>query len=263
MKVKTKSVAVKNISVVFYVRESLHESRVEEFVQILQGGGKLPPLEITPNNELIEGRHRLQAHTRIGTKKVECVVVNKKDRSDLILHALKANLGGPLPPTPQDLEHTIILLFDQKLSRPQVLKRLLELTSYPQKFLVRLLDNAQAEVTRRRVKKAIAAVAQGNMTVTEAAKKFEVSAGRVRTALGGSRKRDEQGIPQINSGISSRFQAHNITTNADIRSAIKRHEEGEFAEADVLAIFKHLSRLIEREKLSCEEKRKRFLARPK
>jgi uncharacterized ParB-like nuclease family protein len=76
-------------------RVELNEDALLDYIDVLNHGGELPPVEVfeTPEGEYIlsEGFHRYEAHSQVGKPDIE-VNILKGNRRDAILHAMEANL---------------------------------------------------------------------------------------------------------------------------------------------------------------------------
>lgn len=55
-------------------KQSTEEAHVEEFVELLEAGGKLPPITVrkiaADEYRIVDGRHRLEAHRRLGHSRI-------------------------------------------------------------------------------------------------------------------------------------------------------------------------------------------------
>src|SRR6185295_7795657 len=71
-----------------------------------------PAIKITNDNIVVDGRHRIEAHELNNLADIRCEVIEAGDETALIVMAYKENVGGSLPPTPDDTEHTVMLLLE-------------------------------------------------------------------------------------------------------------------------------------------------------
>lgn len=62
-----------------YPRTSLCMETVERYREAIESGVKLPEIIITPDNRLLDGRHRLEAHKLAGIDEVEVFVIESAD----------------------------------------------------------------------------------------------------------------------------------------------------------------------------------------
>ncbi|MEW6698747.1 MAG: helix-turn-helix domain-containing protein, partial [Bacillota bacterium] len=78
-----------------YPRTSLCVETVERYLEAIESGVKLPEIIITPDNRLLDGRHRLEAHKLAGVDEVEVIVKESEDPDvDSVICNLKH--GRPL-----------------------------------------------------------------------------------------------------------------------------------------------------------------------
>ena len=78
-----------------YPRSAVDPETIERYREALESGVKLPPLVLMPDNRLIDGRHRLEAHRLLGAETVEAEV---EEPADPDARAVELNLrhGRPL-----------------------------------------------------------------------------------------------------------------------------------------------------------------------
>ncbi|MEW6698692.1 MAG: ParB N-terminal domain-containing protein, partial [Bacillota bacterium] len=78
-----------------YPRKNLCMETVERYREAIESGVKLPEIIITPDNRLLDGRHRLEAHKLAGIEEVEVFVTESADPDvDSVICNLKH--GRPL-----------------------------------------------------------------------------------------------------------------------------------------------------------------------
>ena len=78
-----------------YPRESFDTETVKRYREAMAAGAKFPPLVITSDNHLLDGRHRLEAYKLVGKTEVEVKIENPDDPAT---RAVELNLqhGKPL-----------------------------------------------------------------------------------------------------------------------------------------------------------------------
>ena len=66
--------ALIEIRIITINKQSVEEDHVEEFVELLEAGGRLSPITVRKITEdeyrLVDGRHRLEARRRLGQTRV-------------------------------------------------------------------------------------------------------------------------------------------------------------------------------------------------
>lgn len=140
------------------------------------------PIEVTDRdgvmNVVVEGRHRKEAYELNNVAEIKVKVLEFDDEAEMIAYAYKANTGGSLPPTPQDTEHTIMLL----LEHGETMKRIGELLGLPAGMARKYISSVKSKTSRQKLMKAAAAVTDGGLTVAKAAEQYEVDADALRTS---------------------------------------------------------------------------------
>lgn len=107
---KAVKVAIKDLRINLFVRKELDVDRVLDFALKMESGVEFPPIIITPNMDVIDGRHRIEGADTCGRTEILAVFQDVQDEVELICTAYNANVGGALPPTTNDTEHTVMLL---------------------------------------------------------------------------------------------------------------------------------------------------------
>ena len=203
---KVKILTLSEIKEKFYVRIHLDESRVLHFVDLKMAQEELPPLQVGFLNGsdepiLIDGRHRKAADERLGTTESECEIKHYTCKADMIVAALKANVGGSLPPSQEDITHTMELLLASGLPRREIIQKVTERTGFPATLVAKHVRNVQNGLAQTRLRKAVHAVAKGGKTIEEAALEHDVSIERLRAELLKGKQLDE------NEGVTNLSQA--------------------------------------------------------
>src|SRR6266850_7024695 len=96
---KPVEVLLEQLKVDFFVRKKLNDDRVMQLALLYEAGTELPPIEINWDKQVIDGRHRKAALEMLGRKTALCHDIGQKALGESIVLALRANVGGALPPT--------------------------------------------------------------------------------------------------------------------------------------------------------------------
>jgi len=96
----------------FYVRQHTNDDHVIHLAGLIRDGVKLPPILVTREDVVIDGRHRLHAHRLCDKAGIEVEYVDDTDKGSIIAHALRANVGGSLPPTNADIIYAITQMIE-------------------------------------------------------------------------------------------------------------------------------------------------------
>jgi ParB-like nuclease domain len=82
-----------------YPRNGVSDFNVTRLVHALNTGAKVPPIVIEARTKrLVGGRHRLEAHKKLGIEKIECVEKTYASEADFFADAVRDNIahGEPL-----------------------------------------------------------------------------------------------------------------------------------------------------------------------
>lgn len=252
-------IPISRIKEVFFVRESLDEEWVIQLAQLYEGGVELPPIELTKKDELVDGRHRLEALKLLNRTEVDCVLVEETDRLKLIALAFAANVGGAKPPTQDDIKFTIRVLLREGVTR----RRVLELMPYPKEVTRRYVDDVQSAEAKLKMNRAMDAVVEGGMTVKAAAQEMNVDEAKLKEALKGKKKAAKSGknqIAQIKANFTTQFKRLSTSNGKSISVWIQKYEDGVITHKEMQELLQHLSGLIERMRRAHLGRVKRFKA---
>ncbi len=232
-----------DLKVTYLVRKSLDEDRVEQFMDLYDSGAQVPPIEVVRGTmEVHEGRHRKAAHERLGRRNIECVLIEPKDRTEMLLDAFGKNFGGSLPPSRLD----VVFVMKQLLEEGNTHKRVQELFEryYKPSHARKLLKDAVSNINKVKLSKAKQAVAAGNTTAKDAARQFGVNPEILQQEIDGTkRKKKGTDISDIKVEISNRHRGNTQKTITIFRDLLDRYEDSEITEEKVLDILLHVQRL--------------------
>jgi len=207
---------------------------------------------------LIDGRHRIAANEAVGNTEIEAEVEEVKDEADLITKAYVANMGGPLPPTQEDTEHTIELLLDRGVAQTQIARYLNLPVSMARKYVTKV----KSAMEQKKLRRAADSVTESGMTVMAAAEKHSVDHVKLRAMLRGSRRKQKQGLPEIKRLLSTLFNSHGKKVTNAVKRATDMFEDGDVTARQVQEmIFTNLERLIAQFASAVADKKSRFAAK--
>lgn len=238
---------VDEIQETFYVRLELKQDRVRYFREIIESGVEVDPIKVTlETKQLRDGRHRLGAYREVGIKEIRCELVEEEPRANLIIRALEDNMGGPLPPSGADINHTIRLLLEEGVSRKRIIDELSRRVSLPRNFLRRHIDDVQSEMAKVRLRLAVDAVVDGGLTVPQAAKRHNVNVDTLRAHLKNiKRKKSTLGLDELKAGLSNRYKGLSNVNAALSKKLIADYRDGEATEKHVRNVLDHIAHLID------------------
>jgi ParB-like chromosome segregation protein Spo0J len=251
---KTKMVLIKDLHMNLFVRESLNQDHALFLAELIQNKVKLPPIKVTPDLVVIDGRHRIEAHELNDLTQIEVEVLELTDEIRLISEAYKSNIGGSLPPTTQDTEHTVMLL----LERRETKKRIGELLNLPAGMARKYVNSVESKIARQKLRGAVEAVTDGGLTVPKAAEQHGVDTNKLKEALSGHKKKNKWGVAEVQRNLTSRFRSEGQKNARLIMSLIEKYEDGDVSEKQVKDIFTHIEKLQQQSTRSVVQWKKRF-----
>ena len=262
MKIKGfRTVKLPELEMNLFVRKELNQDHALYLADLVENGVEFKDLiEVTDRNGLmniiVEGRHRKEAFELNGVTSVKVKVLEFEDEAEMIAYAYKANTGGSLPPTPQDTEHTIMLL----LQRGEAMKRIGELLGLPAGMARKYIGSVKSKASRQQLMKAANAVTDGGLTVAKAAEQYEVEPEKLKEIISGHKRKHKLGVPEIQRGLTQTHKSLSQKNASLIRSLIEKYEDGDVTERQVREIFDHLDQLQKRANRNIGDWKKRFEA---
>jgi len=242
-----------------FVRVNLDEERVSFFMRLYEAGASVPPLEITEDKQMIEGRHRKAALVRMGLSEAACNVYRKMGREELTLRALAANFGGSQPPTQADINYTIKQLLEGGMTRLGAIRNVKDATGLPINLVKRTVDVILLRIKTEKVNEAVIAMVEDDLTAAAAAKKFGVEVVDVKSALTGKKRNpDKNDFESIKNALTSRFRSLSAANAKAFGSLMGQLVEKEVSADLVGQSLKHYGQLVKRMTHNHDELQKRF-----
>lgn len=169
----------------FFVREKLNEQRVQTFVHRLDAGETLESVEVDPQtNELIDGRHRLAAYMSRGYTEIDVIFKRYKSPEERIAAALAANAGGALPPTSADIQHVIASLHARRVAWKKITEMVAEAMKCSPELIKAYIARVKEKMQRAKLNQAVAEIGEGSISIEDAATKFDIDAGLIKSTMG-------------------------------------------------------------------------------
>ncbi len=180
------------------VRKVLNDERVLVLAELIQEGLELPPIQVAMGENgwiFVDGRHRAAAHTLLDKTEILAIVVERKEPAKMFAQSLFANSGGALPPTINDIRHTVRRMLESGANATTVLK---ELSFLPVSQIRRYIHDSQEQMKRVKIRMALDSIAEGLRPV-DAAAKYNVDLESLKAAISGIKKKFGAGDVSIES----------------------------------------------------------------
>jgi len=247
---------VKDLSFDFFVRKELNADWALQLGDLVEHGVEMDPIYITRENKVIDGRHRMEAHELAKKPEIKCKIVEADNDIELVVFALKQNLGGSLPPSKGDIEHTIQDLLNRGVPKKQLAETL---SMLPGKLVRKYLNDVESQMQRAKLQKAALAISNGGLTVPKAAIQYDVPEDQLKTLLTTRVKgKTKRGIEEIQRQLSLSYKSLGQRNSATVRRLLDAYQDGDVSHKQAMKIFTHLDHLIKVSSRKATEWHKRF-----
>lgn len=186
---KVVSIPINSIHNKFDVRRVIDDDRVLFLAELMVDGVKLEPIQVVDSGNgeyiFVDGRHRAAACQFLGVENIDAVIVKEMPTVQMFSMALKANWGGPKPPTRADIQHTIRRMIDEGVKVSDIRAHL---SFIPDSRMKRLIENARSNIAQLHMKQAIAAVADG-VAIQKAAETHGIELQALKNAISGKKRK--------------------------------------------------------------------------
>jgi ParB-like nuclease domain len=247
-KEKVENIPLSQISNRFDVRLSLDDDRVIQFAGLYEGGVNLPPIRVVKLDEdeyaYIDGRHRGAARAYLNLPDVPAIICNgslRQNPVELFAEALEANWGGAKGPTRGDLIHTVTRMFEHGATIKSIRERL---NFLPSGALRAYIATARSAMTKRRIAKALDAIAEG-ATPASAAELTGVKLDNLKEIIAGKKgkwgknRSDEQATAvELKSYISRALFSANAGIGKKVEGLLKQVDDGEVSATLAASVLK-------------------------
>lgn len=220
-------------------REKLIEDHWFLMAELMDAGVKFPPIEITEDRRVQDGRHRVRASEYLDRETIEAVVVPDKGELESVSHALEANYGGSLPPTKEDIMHTLTYLIEKSISKDKIIHQFSKFI--PDPVIKTLYQKASSNVVNKKVYAAIGLITNNGLDIYEAAKKVGLkNTAQIKNEMERRIGTGQSKIPNFKAIFASKF-AHfnnsNVHLVTQLRNAYKNAEISAETVTDTLKTF--------------------------
>ena len=183
---KSTKIKIEDIKINFFVRTGLNLENIRYLRDLYESDNPVDPIKVVPLEnenklyELIDGRHRIEAAKEAGFLTIQAEVLSKDlDQKTKILSAVKANIGGALPQTLADFEHSIELLINLKLSRKEILNSF----PLPLQITAKYYKQTHDKIYKKTVRQAVDEILKGKISANEACKKFKIELNKMKDIM--------------------------------------------------------------------------------
>lgn len=256
---KVVEVPLHEITVDFFVRRSLSEDHILQLAAIVEAGENLTPIILNDKYQVIDGRHRFKAYELANKTTIPCEIHKDLMRGEQILEALVSNMGGSMPPTQSDIRLAIQNMMAAGLKH----NKILEGVPLPRATCRRYIADAMSKANKDKIRNAIEAVTDAEMSVADAAIKHGVSIEDLRTEIRGKKKKvkeDAFGMPKIKASITTRYRSSSQYNTALFRKLMDSYMDGECSFTQVMDTLDLTEKAITNQAKSCAEWRQRAAA---
>src|SRR3989344_3424200 len=217
----TKIVKLAELCENLFVRQSLNHDHVLALAELIQAGAKTHSLievtEIDGVMTIVDGRHRKQAFELNNILDVEVKVLKFDSEEEIIAYAFKANTGGSLPPSTDDIEHTVRMLLERKVPRKSIAKML----GLPEELGEKYVKIVQSKIARAKLHRAAAAVVDDGLSAPKAAETYGVNLDVLRQLLSGHKKQGKTTVVQKKAALKKGLRAFSSKQGTLIKNLMK------------------------------------------
>lgn len=251
-----KTVKLSELKENLFIRKELNQDHVLYLAELIENGVEMKDfIETTEDFQIVDGRHRKEAYELNKIDEIKVRILEFENEAEMIAYAYKANTGGSLPPSPEDTEHTIILL----LGCSETKKRIGELLGLPIGMARRYINVVQSKTARAKLLRAKEAVTDGGLTVAKSAEQYDVDIDKLKEELLGHRQKcHKEGIAEIQRNLTKTHSSLSHKNAASIRRLLEQHEDGDVTERQVRNIFSHIEQLQKRSARAVKDWKQRF-----
>lgn len=191
----------------FFVRTAANTSRVRFFHDRRLAGEELEAVIVCSETKmLIDGRQRVAGALQFGDSMINVEYRKYNSQLERVSAALAANSGGALPPSPDDICHTIEYLLSLKIGRKAITAEVAKALGVSEIFVKNSVKRVIFKLRTIQLNKATKAIADDGLTVTAAAVKFGVEELDLKLKISTNSKDSDK----INFGT----RIHNVMTGA-------------------------------------------------
>lgn len=230
------------ICITVYVRTQLTEERMRFFADLYTSSASstIPPIVVTSDNKLVDGRHRMAALKFLGEDGCVCDIVDCKDNFDLTIAAMKANVGGSKELTVADIRQSIMRLLEEGNSQRKIIAQL----PFPKECSRKWTKESFTMRKQQKTTLAVREVLAKQSTVAEAAHRYHLQVRVIQNAVTRSEKKEAEGelsnVGAVKGHLTSRYYHLSRSMGNYIKKLMERYSAGDFTESQIRDIMAHV-----------------------
>ncbi len=249
-------VKLTSIQTAFFVRKRLDEDRVIQLALLMENEADIPPIRITEDHILIDGRHRIEAARLAGWSTIDAQIEpSQDDKGVLIAEAFNANCGGSVPPTKADILFTIQQLLQQGWGEGKIIK----FFPFPGAVTRRYVSDTRSKIRDARLNQAVMDVRDRGYTLVQAAENRGIEPEAIKAAMGKVAKK-VAGKEEYKGNLTTRFRQLSRTNAQLLQKLFEAYENGEVGIDYVREIIDHTASLHAQALKTFDGWRERFAA---
>ena len=226
----------------FYVREKLIESHWFLIAELMDAGTPFPPIRAA---EFLE------------RETIEAVIIPDKGKLASVSHALEANYGGSLPPTGEDIIHTLTYLIEKSIPRDQTINQFSKFI--PKSLVNTFYKKAYSNICNKKVYAAIGLITGKGLDIYEAAKEVGLkSTAQIKNEMDRRLGKGQSKIPNFKAIFAAKFATFNNSNGHLITQLRTAYKNAEISSETVADTLRALGDLISNTKKVYEDWQARF-----
>lgn len=258
---KFRVVNIKELKTHFYVRKGINQDHVLMLAEIYEAAmleGKdsveaskaIEAIKVTPEGDVVDGRHRKEAMELAQLTDIRVELVDGT-KADLFVLAIKANHGGSLPSTREDM----IFNVEQMLGKMGMTQKAVEeaLPILPKSVVRKYINTAVKRISEAKLRLALHDISSAGLTLHQAAKVHGLKVEAIQLALEGKKPKSKLGAAQLSATLTTYTKGYSNQISRVINKAIEDYQAGEIPEEAAQAAINHLGHLLRRIFLRTED----------
>lgn len=269
MATKHRVIKLGDLKYSFFVRRGLNQDHVLMLAELYEAAlteakgdsvaasRAVQAIQVTDDGVLVDGRHRKEAMELAQLTEARVEVLPPMTTSELVVMATKANYGGALPPSREDIIFTVEqLLTKHGMTQAQVES---SLSMLPKTVVRKYINMANKRINELRLKLAITDITNG-IPIATAARNHGLKVEAVQLQLEGKKPKSKAGAAIISANLTSLAKGFSSASSRAINRALDEYRDGELPEEAVQGAINHFGHLLRRMFLRAEDWNNRLKA---